>query len=209
VGDFVIDRTGVIWICTVAGSPGTWVNPSANAGVTSLNSLAGALSITAGTNVTVTPSGSNIQIDATGGTGWNTVATCATDRTTTSLTLGDVPDLNIALTSGKMYEVQCIMQIANNTSAGTNWAFNYSGSMTGEWIAFATSNQVGAGTNAGTYTGVSHGPSVTSTADGLIWMQGMILPSTSGNLTAQFARVSPSLNSTVRGGSSLKVRIAL
>src|SRR5690348_11923677 len=25
VGDFVVDQTGKIWICTVAGSPGTWV----------------------------------------------------------------------------------------------------------------------------------------------------------------------------------------
>lgn len=25
-GDFIIDRTGKIWICTVAGSPGTWVS---------------------------------------------------------------------------------------------------------------------------------------------------------------------------------------
>ena len=24
IGDFVIDQTGVIWICTTAGSPGTW-----------------------------------------------------------------------------------------------------------------------------------------------------------------------------------------
>lgn len=29
VGDFVIDRTGAIWICTAAGSPGTWVAPAA------------------------------------------------------------------------------------------------------------------------------------------------------------------------------------
>ncbi len=36
-------------------------------GVTSLNTLTGALSVTAGTNITVTPSGSNIQISATGG----------------------------------------------------------------------------------------------------------------------------------------------
>ena len=26
VGDFVIDETGVVWICTVLGTPGTWVN---------------------------------------------------------------------------------------------------------------------------------------------------------------------------------------
>ena len=25
VGDFVIDQTGVVWVCTVAGTPGTWV----------------------------------------------------------------------------------------------------------------------------------------------------------------------------------------
>ena len=39
------------------------------AGVSSLNSLTGALNITAGANITVTPSGSNIQISSTGGGG--------------------------------------------------------------------------------------------------------------------------------------------
>lgn len=28
IGDFIIDRTGAVYICTVAGSPGTWVTPS-------------------------------------------------------------------------------------------------------------------------------------------------------------------------------------
>lgn len=32
VGDFVIDHSGTIWICTVAGSPGTWVNPGGGGG---------------------------------------------------------------------------------------------------------------------------------------------------------------------------------
>ena len=32
VGDFVIDETGHVWICTVAGTPGTWVDPAAAAG---------------------------------------------------------------------------------------------------------------------------------------------------------------------------------
>lgn len=31
VGDYVVDRSGAFWICVVAGSPGTWVSPSANA----------------------------------------------------------------------------------------------------------------------------------------------------------------------------------
>jgi hypothetical protein len=41
VGDFVVDELGLIWICTIAGSPGTWANAGANAGVSSFNSRAG------------------------------------------------------------------------------------------------------------------------------------------------------------------------
>lgn len=28
VGDFVVDQTGTMWVCTVAGTPGTWVDPA-------------------------------------------------------------------------------------------------------------------------------------------------------------------------------------
>jgi len=34
VGDFVIDQTGSVWVCTVAGSPGTWIRPSGPVGAT-------------------------------------------------------------------------------------------------------------------------------------------------------------------------------
>lgn len=44
-----------------------WVPVTLATGVTSLNALTGALNITAGSGVTVTPSGSNIQIAAAGG----------------------------------------------------------------------------------------------------------------------------------------------
>lgn len=36
VGDFVIDQTGTVYVCTVAGSPGTWVAPSGAGAVTML-----------------------------------------------------------------------------------------------------------------------------------------------------------------------------
>lgn len=32
VGDFVIDQSGLVWICTIAGSPGTWVSPTGGGG---------------------------------------------------------------------------------------------------------------------------------------------------------------------------------
>jgi Pectate lyase superfamily protein len=40
VGDFIIDQTGKIWICTTAGSPGTWTQTGA---VASFNSRTGAV----------------------------------------------------------------------------------------------------------------------------------------------------------------------
>lgn len=34
VGDVVVDQSGALWICTVAGTPGTWVEVGAGGGVT-------------------------------------------------------------------------------------------------------------------------------------------------------------------------------
>jgi uncharacterized protein (DUF2345 family) len=49
---------------------GSWLTPATgSSGVTSLNSLTGGLSITAGSNITVTPSGNTIEIAASGGSG--------------------------------------------------------------------------------------------------------------------------------------------
>jgi hypothetical protein len=45
VGDFTIDQTGLVWICTAAGTPGTWAK---SGGVTSFNSRSGAVAPTSG-----------------------------------------------------------------------------------------------------------------------------------------------------------------
>ena len=39
VGDYVIDQTGAIWICTVAGTPGTWVAPAGPAIFSSMTAV--------------------------------------------------------------------------------------------------------------------------------------------------------------------------
>jgi len=36
VGDFIIDQTGVMWVCTAAGTPGTWTKASGTSGITAL-----------------------------------------------------------------------------------------------------------------------------------------------------------------------------
>lgn len=72
VGDFVIAQNGHVFVCTVAGSPGTWADAGASAGLSSLDSLTGAVTLVAGSGVTITdnsPSAGNITIAATGSGG--------------------------------------------------------------------------------------------------------------------------------------------
>ncbi len=71
VGDVVVARDGHVFVCTSAGTPGTWVDVGAGAGVSSINktgstALTGAVTLTGGTNVTLTQSGQDISIAATG-----------------------------------------------------------------------------------------------------------------------------------------------
>jgi hypothetical protein len=40
VGDYVIDQTGAVWICTVAGTPGTWVAPAGPAIFSAMTAVA-------------------------------------------------------------------------------------------------------------------------------------------------------------------------
>ena len=43
VGDFVVDQTGKLWICTTAGTPGTWTQVGGASGVSSFNTRTGAV----------------------------------------------------------------------------------------------------------------------------------------------------------------------
>lgn len=70
-----------------ATSAPSWQVCGTGTGVSSLNSLTGGLSITAGTNITVTPSGSNIQISASGTGGGQTLSPGVPDS-------GTIPDIS-------------------------------------------------------------------------------------------------------------------
>lgn len=46
VGDWIVDRAGALWLCTVAGTPGTWVNGAAGAApVTSVDGRTGVVTL--------------------------------------------------------------------------------------------------------------------------------------------------------------------
>lgn len=57
IGDFIIDRTGKVFVCTVAGTPGTWVQVGGSTTLASLGMVRGVTGVlTTGTNNTVTHS---------------------------------------------------------------------------------------------------------------------------------------------------------
>lgn len=82
-------------------------------GVSSLNSLTGALSITAGSGITVTPSGSNIQIAASGGGGGGVSTATVTLSSSQLVNLRSTPVTIVAGQVGKTI-FPLMMQLAYN-----------------------------------------------------------------------------------------------
>lgn len=75
VGDFVIDQTGKVWVCTTAGSPGAWTQVGASSGgltaadAAAMGIQAGVYTDTAGM-VTQKAAGANMSFDVAAGTAW-------------------------------------------------------------------------------------------------------------------------------------------
>ena len=71
-GDFAVDQSGHIFVCTAGGTPGTWANAGASAGVSTFNSRSGAVS----------PGNADYLAVATGGLSGATTATRFAGATT-------------------------------------------------------------------------------------------------------------------------------
>jgi hypothetical protein len=108
VGDFLIDRTGKVWVCTVAGSPGTWVQAGGGAGgVTSVNGATGAVDLSgvyaqglAATAVKTAPYTAApkdyVLVDASGGSVAVTLPTAPADGTRIGIKLVATSATNVA-----------------------------------------------------------------------------------------------------------------
>src|SRR6185437_13971955 len=70
-GDFVIDQTGKVWVCTAGGSPGTWVNAGSFTGGTLTQYLAPAVvTLTFGATISVNAAlGNDFRLTLTASTG--------------------------------------------------------------------------------------------------------------------------------------------
>jgi hypothetical protein len=120
VGDFIIDQTGVMWICTVAGTPGTWVDPAASAGVSSYNSRTGAVTPQAADLAAAVTPGASGNLLTSNGSAWTSAAPAASvtsfDSRTGAVTL-TAADLNTAVAVGASGNV-----LTSNGSAWTSAA---------------------------------------------------------------------------------------
>jgi hypothetical protein len=123
VGDFCIDETGAVIVCTVAGSPGTWVNNSA-----------GVQSIAAGVNVTLGGTAQNPIINAAEAnplvpTGFFAEscprAPGMSTATLTPLTTGEVCAFAITLLAGQVLNKIAFMSGSTALVTGTH-----------QWFAF-------------------------------------------------------------------------
>ena len=141
IGDFVIDRTGVMYICTAAGIPGTWKSAASLAlpltggtvsGAVTLSALLtlNAGTITAGSAPVLTSlgatSGAAIQLTDTT-RDYMVYLQVTTSGTATSLTMGHTSgasDVTI-VTSGAV-------------SAGTLWSFRLPAGWYFEWTGTTT-----------------------------------------------------------------------
>lgn len=144
VGDFIVARDGHLFVCTVAGSPGTWSDVgTAGGAVSSVFGRTGAVTATSGdytlnqignatgdysinshklTNVTDPTSAQDAAtknyVDSVGSGAWTTV-TKPSDESRTNATLTADTDLHFASTSGATYIVQAFLSYASPAGGGT------------------------------------------------------------------------------------------
>jgi len=135
IGDLVIDRTGVAWICTTAGVPGAWTSAAALALPLTGGTLSGLLTLNAGTDtagsapvLTTLGATSGVALQLTDTTRDYTVyLQVTTGGTATSLTMGHTnaaSDVTI-VTSGSV-------------SAGVLWSFRLPAGWYFKWTGTTT-----------------------------------------------------------------------
>lgn len=167
IGDFIVDRTGSFWICTTAGSPGTWTQLSAGGYSlpTASTTVLGGVKID-GTSITISAgvisagAGAAAFSSLTGGT-----------NTTAAMVVGTGASL-AASGSGTIAATSCT---GNAATVTTN------ANLTGPITSSGNATSIAAQTGTGTTFVMSAGPTLTGTLTcATVTASGQISTSVSG-----------------------------
>lgn len=144
---------------------------------------------------------------------WDTIATVmGSDATTTGQTLADAAGLSVPLLANHVYEFEAALLVLTSADAnGTKYGVNFSGAGASVRAVVLGTTSVAAAT-AETINALATGtitPRLTgSGSTGVVMLNGFITTgANAGNFTVQHLKIT-SGTSTVKIGSSLKIRIA-
>lgn len=139
---------------------------------------------------------------------WDAVVKTSVDRTTTSLTAVDVPDLTAAFVANATYEFEAVLQVASSTAAGCQYAVQFSAAGA---FAFSLYTGTTAATTAGmcstsVLNTLCSTTFVAAVIDGELVIKGHVITGVNpGNFTIRQAKVT-SGTAYVRANSVLKTR---
>lgn len=117
-GDWLIDQTGRIWVCTISGSPGTWVDPTAALRIALFGSATRTQAAEAQIDLNTTFSGLAANTDFWGTGGWAAVTDTDNMFTAGNASGSPVPSfLTMPLTGRYKADFWCGIQSTGGQSA--------------------------------------------------------------------------------------------
>ncbi len=147
------------------------------------------------------------------GASWTEVvlASDQINNNVTANTLADLTGLVHAITAGNVYEFELIgVYLAAATTTGSRWTVNGPAATWMGYNSWFTLTATGASVNyAGAYQQPAASNASSLTTGNMVWLKGMIKPSSSGNLQAQFASEVSSSAITAKEGMVFRVRQVL
>lgn len=139
---------------------------------------------------------------------WSAIARTTADRSTTSLTAVDVPDLSVALEADSVYEFEAVLRVNSSSTAGCKYAVQFSAALATAYALYmgATSATVAAISATNALNTLEATAFCAVAADVEVVIKGHIYTGANpGNFTIQQAKVT-SGTAIVRANSVLKVR---
>lgn len=177
-GDYVIDQTGAIWVCTTAGSPGTWTQVGGGGAFLPLagGTMTGDITLAAGTT-SLAPltfqSGTNLTTATAGDVEYDGASTYMTNETTSGRGLVSVEQKfrltatgsaistianyfgttsNISLVANAEYEIEIDAWFLKTTAGNVTWTFTNSAAPTAMNLEYKLSPTAGIVTAAAATT---------------------------------------------------------